>query len=376
MLTVWFGTFLFNNDGKIEKSILFPKSADEIGARLQAISHQEILAEERKLVEGYNDISHIAVTEERLKGLFTSEVELDTTLTAPQPAEFGYDYKLLHAAALARSKEQLVGEIKADKHIIHAINSINELTQTANLMSERLHEWYGLHWPEFTNRVSEKEYLELIIEHGTRSEITTKADPEDTSESLGGELTETDIEAIKGLANILKEIYSERERLEKYVKTKVEDIAPNASRVAGPLITAKLIALTGGLERLSRVSASTIQLLGAEKALFRHLKDGSSPPKHGVIFQHPYLHSAPYWQRGKIARALASKISIAVKVDYYKGEFRGDDLEAQLKVRIDVIRKQFSERPAKPKKKFDKSSQIKPSGQKKQKGKRRKKGSK
>ncbi|UCH89821.1 MAG: ribosomal biogenesis protein [Thermoplasmata archaeon] len=381
MLTLWFGTFLMNDDGSIEKSILFPKNAKDIGTRLSAIADNKILDEERELIEGYNDIEHITLTEERLQGLFKGSTEINQSLTGPQPDQFDYEYDLLHAAALYRSKEQIVSEVSPEKHIIHAINSINELTQTANLLSERLHEWYGLHWPELSKQVNEREYLKLILEYGTREDIV---DADSASESsvvseevqsedvLGTKLSQEDIVAIQGLARVLNDINIERERLERYVKSSVEDLTPNTSKIAGPLITAKLIALTNGIKRLSRVSASTIQLLGAEKALFRHLRDGSSPPKHGVIFQHPLLHAAPYWQRGKIARALATKISIAIKIDYYKGDFQGDRLEEVLQGRINDIRARYPKAPKSSRKVIGKSK-SKPSVSK---PKQRKKGRK
>ena len=99
--------------------------------------------------------------------------------------------------------------------------------------------------------------------------------------------------------------------------------------LGGPL-SARLISLSGGLERLASLPSSTIQLLGAEKAMFRHLRSGKNPPKHGVIYQYPDLRKAPYWQRGNIARALAGKVLIAAKVDQYKGEFCGDRLSEEL----------------------------------------------
>jgi nucleolar protein 56 len=100
------------------------------------------------------------------------------------------------------------------------------------------------------------------------------------------------------------------------------------------------------MERLAKVSSSTIQLLGAEKALFRHLREGGRPPKHGIIFQHPLIHNAPSWQRGKIARAFAGKIAIAAKLDYNRGAFMGETLTGELKRRVEEIRKKYPKAPA------------------------------
>jgi nucleolar protein 56 len=101
------------------------------------------------------------------------------------------------------------------------------------------------------------------------------------------------------------------------------------------------------LERLASLPSSTIQLLGAEKAMFRHLRSGKNPPKHGVIYQYPDLRKAPYWQRGNIARALAGKVLIAAKVDQYKGEFCGDRLNEELKARIADIKRRYPDPPKK-----------------------------
>ena len=95
---------------------------------------------------------------------------------------------------------------------------------------------------------------------------------------------------------------------------------------------------------------STIQLLGAEKAMFRHLRSGKKPPKHGIIYQKAEIHRAPYWQRGKISRALAGKALTAAKIDLYRGEFRGDVLREEFEKRAEEIRRKYPDPPKKPRK--------------------------
>ena len=90
----------------------------------------------------------------------------------------------------------------------------------------------------------------------------------------------------------------------------MRQVAPNVTEIAGATIGARLIARSGGLKKLAILPASTIQILGAEKALYRALKSGARPPKHGILFQHAAVHSAPKWQRGKVARSVAGKIAI------------------------------------------------------------------
>jgi nucleolar protein 56 len=135
----------------------------------------------------------------------------------------------------------------------------------------------------------------------------------------------------------------------------MESVAPNITTLVGPLVGARLISLAGSLMDLAHKPSSTVQIYGAEKALFRSLKTGADPPKHGIIYQVPEIHSAPYWQRGKIARALAGKISIAARVDAYSKRNIGTELKKKFLQRVSEIQKQnVEEPPPKPAKKFTK----------------------
>ena len=126
-----------------------------------------------------------------------------------------------------------------------------------------------------------------------------------------------------------------------YISDLMNNIAPNLSAIAGPTIGARLIAKSGGLMKLAKLPSSTIQVLGAEKALFRSLKSGSRPPKHGIIFQHDKVHSSPKWQRGKIARSLASKIAIAARIDVFRGS-KEIDIEHSLDERYREIQEKYA----------------------------------
>jgi len=125
--------------------------------------------------------------------------------------------------------------------------------------------------------------------------------------------------------------------------------APNIRELAGSILGARLIAVTGGLKNLSKKSSGTIQILGAEKALFRSLKTGSQPPKHGLIFQHRDIHQSPSWQRGKIARALAGKIAIAARLDSFEGAYQGDDLKKKFDKRVEEIKEKYANAPKRSK---------------------------
>jgi len=125
----------------------------------------------------------------------------------------------------------------------------------------------------------------------------------------------------------------------------MDEVAPNIRALVGSLLGARLIALAGGLTSLAKLPASTVQVLGAEKALFRSLRTGTRPPKHGIIFQHSIIHEAKRWQRGKVARALAGKLTIAARIDAFSGKYGGDALKIDLEKRIDEIKEKYAEPP-------------------------------
>src|SRR4030043_664417 len=135
--------------------------------------------------------------------------------------------------------------------------------------------------------------------------------------------------------------------MESYLDKTMSQVAPNTQAMVGSLLGARLIAVAGGLRNLAMRPASTIKVLGAEKALFRSLKTGARPPKHGLIFQHTLLHDAKRWQRGKIARVIAGKLAIAARADAFgQGHFIGEQLKADIKNRIAEIHEKYKEPPA------------------------------
>ena len=124
---------------------------------------------------------------------------------------------------------------------------------------------------------------------------------------------------------------------------------PNLRAVAGAQIGAKLIAIAGDSKRLARMPSSTVQVLGAEKALFRHLKEGTKSPKYGVILKHTFIQSTPQRLRGKVARSLAAKISLAIKTDIYSKEFVGEKLRKDLEMKVARIKSAGKYEKFKPK---------------------------
>jgi nucleolar protein 56 len=275
-----------------------------------------------------------------------------TTLRfAPVPLPSGADLAVLHQAALLRVRKQLSqSHAEADRILSQEVRAIDDLVRTANLLVERLREWYALHAPEATRMVTDAETLaKLVAEKGDRTAVMQALDQAKVAESsLGSDLDPADLAVLRGFAAALAAVHSSWHALEARVMQAMEDVAPNLASVTGPVIGARLIALSGGLNRLATWPAGTVQLLGAETALFRHIKEGTKPPKHGILFQHPSVHLAPPWQRGPIARILALAAAKAAKAD----AFTKNDLKAYLadEVKTGVERIQ-RERPRPPQRK-------------------------
>ena len=265
-----------------------------------------------------------------------------------KPQDFGFTDEFMHETMLHLGQLRTSEPIARDKNLVQAIRYLDNLIEVSNLLSERLHEWYGMHFPELADYAKDDRYALLIAKHGDREGII-----EDLGldiQSMGSDFDPDDIRAIQDLADTLCRIYEDKQNTEDYITELVELLCPNMCAILGGPLSARLISLSGGLERLASLPSSTIQLLGAEKAMFRHLRSGKNPPKHGVIYQYRDLRKAPYWQRGNIARALAGKVLIAAKVDQYKGEFCGDRLNSELKARIADIKRRYPDPPKKKEK--------------------------
>jgi len=258
----------------------------------------------------------------------------------------------LRKKAIEKTKENIKKElIRRDRLIVQVVKTMDNIDKDVNLLLEQLRDWYAIYFPELARSVEEpEEYLKLLINLKTKDKFTENNVVELVGEkryrldldyasknSIGIELAEGDLDVIVSFAEKIQQLRNERQKLEQYLDALMEQESPNIKAVAGPAIGARLIATAGSLEKLSEFPSSTVQVLGAEKALFSHLRKHTLPPKHGLIFAYPKLRGAPLKLRGKIARRLASKLSIAAKVDYFKGEFVGDRLARELEEQISKI---------------------------------------
>ncbi|MCX8178519.1 MAG: hypothetical protein N3D75_01665 [Candidatus Aenigmarchaeota archaeon] len=226
--------------------------------------------------------------------------------------------------------------VKKDRIAMEVIDAIDEIDKSINIYVARIREWYGLHFPEFEKQVDKHEkFIKLIATFGSRDKIEDFSDL--AKGSMGLDFNERDENIVKEYASAIYNMYKLREKMEKYLEDLLKEISPNFSALAGPLLAARLIALAGGFDKLAKKPSSTIQLLGAEKALFRYLHGHGKSPKHGVLFTHNLIQQAPMNKRGKIARVIASKLSIAIKMDYYGSGDSSEELKRDLNERIQKI---------------------------------------
>ncbi|MBI2152041.1 NOP58 family protein [Candidatus Woesearchaeota archaeon] len=236
-------------------------------------------------------------------------------------------YQAFYEKNIEQTKEDLRKSVNEDCLIIQAIANINELDRVVNILAKRLREWESWSYPELSEEIMDhKKYAQLVLE--ATAESRTNAG------SMGADLSSFHLEEIKLLASEIINIYSLRHKHEAYLETVMKEYCPNIMELAGVTIGARLVELGRSLKHLALLPASTMQLLGAEKALFRHIKTGSRSPKFGVIHAHPLVQKAKREDKGKVARMLADKLSLCARLDYFKGEFKAPDYKKELEEKL------------------------------------------
>ncbi|MEM4699787.1 MAG: hypothetical protein QXT74_02395 [Candidatus Nezhaarchaeales archaeon] len=380
----FFGILLCDEEGRVLHAKRFEGAPQSMAEKVLALERGEVIEDLKEVCEEARrrGFTKLVVESGELAKSIARALGIAASVSAPSPAaravraklsklavELGVvpseeEYSsLIHEVSLCLARLRLKRAVeKQDLFVAQAITALDELDRVINLLTSRVREWYGYHFPEANSILSDHEsFIKLVSKVGLRgwaSEDKLKSIglPADkissllkaSATSLGADLDEAGIKPISDLANAVLSLYALRRALELYISSAMDYVAPNLKGLVGPLIAARLIALAGGLEKLAKLPSSTVQLLGAEKALFRSLRTGTKPPKHGIIFQCPEVHRAPRWQRGKIARALAGKLSIAARVDYFTGEYIADELKGDLEARIKEIKEKYAKPPAKP----------------------------
>ncbi|NHN62078.1 NOP58 family protein [Haloarcula sp. JP-Z28] len=228
-------------------------------------------------------------------------------------------YDRLHEVTMAATSAAVAEQEGADdQQLVHAVRAMADCERTANELAERVAEWGGSRHGDSGSGV---EYARSL------------ADREDEDEGD---------RALRSLAEQTAALADEADSLRAYIERTAPAVAPNLSMLAGPVLAARLISLAGGLEALAKKPSGTVQVLGAEDALFAHLKGSAPSPKHGVIFTHEYVRGTRREDRGSAARAFAGKLSIAARIDHYSGD-RRPDLQVELDERIERIQARAEE---------------------------------
>ncbi len=303
------GSFVFNEHFKLKERVLF--SEKEILNSYPLLEKEMELEVEKKLKKRYK-IEVIDISHKKFEKIL----------------DFLKDYTTdFYKANLIITKDRLKKAVNEDNLIIQAIDNISEIDKVNNLLIKRLREWYSLYFPELDNKIESNDDFVRFVVKSSKEKLMKELKIKD---SMGASLKNEDVSQIIELAKQTFSLHELRGKHEKYLEKIMEKYCRNITYLAGTLIAAKLIAQAGSLKKLVLFPASTIQMLGAEKALFRHITTGARTPKYGIIMQHPFIQNAKKEDKGKVARTLADKLSIAAKLDYFKGEFKADKLKKEI----------------------------------------------
>lgn len=241
-------------------------------------------------------------------------------------------FESLREELLEKASQEVMERFEQpDIHVVRAVNVLDELDRLFNQLFEQVSEWYAVHFPELSRNISDNEkFLELVVGLGERKNFSKKEVErvlveeelsllvcEKAVQSVGSGIGKNVLSQIQGLAKLALQIKKQRTELEGFVSEETKKVLPEFSSIAGSLLAARMLKQAGSLKKLAFLPSSAIQVLGAEKALFRHMRFGAKPPKHGLLYQHPLVQKAPYNEKGKAARKLAGKLAIAVKKDFF-----------------------------------------------------------
>lgn len=220
-----------------------------------------------------------------------------------------------------------------DRIISQLIQAIEDNEKIINLLVERLRRIYQIYFPEYVEKeTSIEKFVKTLAKNPKRESI----DKELALKSVGSEISEELLEFIKSFALRILDLIEFNNELEKRLEKIVSEYAPNLTMLAGYKLVAKLIKGIGSLEKIAKSPSTRIQLVGAEKALFRFLRGKGKSPKHGYIFIHPYIQQAPKKLRGKVSRVLANYLAKAAKLDYFSKK-KNEKLKEELDLRIREI---------------------------------------
>jgi len=308
-------------------------------------------------------VSHVGVVPEIVRGIRLHFAKLVKGMSAEgsSKAQLG----LGHAYSRCKVKFNVH---KSDNMIIQSIALLDQLDKDVNTFSMRIREWYSYHFPELVKIVPDNyTFARCVKVVKNRKELTedaiakleevvmdsskAKAIVDASKTSMGMDISQVDLMNIDMFANRVVALAEYRKELAKYLQDKMSNVAPNLATLIGDVVGARLISHAGSLTNLAKYPASTVQILGAEKALFRALKKKGNTPKYGLIFHSSFIGRAAAKNKGRISRFLANKCTIASRIDCFSEQSStifGTKLKEQVEDRL-----KFFETGAIPKKNLD-----------------------
>lgn len=328
-VTTWFGAFVVE-DQQIVATYPFPADRSALSARLKLRREGRLAPEESRLIADHLE-GGLRSRDRRLVAAGAKLGHLD--FVEPDPTSFGINPAWLREMLLEGAEESLRQAWDPSVHIEEAVRALRDLEESRNLLGERLVSWMA------RDAHAAEEEVPGTADAAARR-LVERAPGEGTVSATHPTL-ET---ARRQLAELYMSVSRSSVVIEKTLQERVPEQAPNLSALLGPLLAARMIAQAGGLDRLARLPASTVQVLGAERAFFEHLRGHAPPPRHGLLFLHPEIQGAPRAARGKLARALAGKVAIAARLDH-EGQPVRADLSAEFKHRTEEIRAMGSRKP-------------------------------
>jgi len=295
VVTTWFGTFLLEGREPV-RSVLAPLDLESVAHRARIRRNGGLTPEEGELLSTRGN----ADWSTRDRRLVAAGLRWDPEAPSGADPPAGATRDLLRTALLSDAEVALVAAWDPSVHVEEAVRAAADLDRVRNLVGERLGSWVARDTPE--------------LDPGDAAAAARAA----LSAPAPGPLGPSDpalLSARRRLAELYHSILEAHDSLSAAVKAAVPERTPNLNALLGAELAARMLAQAGGLARLARLPASTIQVLGAERAFFEHLRRGTEPPRHGLLFLHPAIQSAPRGERGKLARSLAGKVAIAARID-------------------------------------------------------------
>jgi nucleolar protein 56 len=296
VVTTWFGAFLVDGD-QLVRSETAPIDPSSLAARIAERHAGRLTPEEEHLLATRGNASW--TTRDRRVGEHGPRWDSMAPAGLP-PSASAPETSLLRDAMLLEAERALASAWDPSVHVEEAVRAVSDLDRVQNLLGERLGSWVARDAPE--------------IDPGDHASAARRA-LETTDNSPFGPAEPAVRAARRRMAELYRSVEAARAELASAVNAAVPTRTPNLSALLGPDLAARILAQAGGLDRLARLPASTVQVLGAEKAFFEHLRGRAPPPRHGLLFLHPAIQSAPRHERGKLARTLAGKAAIAARLD-------------------------------------------------------------